>query len=152
MDNRSTKFTLYMKLFTFNLRFQHSSQNPSPKWLLLGHGCCTKQLEAQGKLNVVSPEAEGYSGAQLATGYTGKSCYYIMPIQGSLDTSPLPFTAEEFSRMPKAKCKNCQIPVPVQLLSLHVKDCQQTVNVCDSDCEVANDQTELCPSVRCHTL
>ncbi|XP_076841986.1 uncharacterized protein LOC143486078 [Brachyhypopomus gauderio] len=99
----------------------------------------------QRKLNVVSPEAEGYSGAQLATGYTGKSCYYIMPIQGSLDTSPLPFTAEEFSRMPKAKCNNCQIPVPVQLLSLHVKDCQQTVDASDSDCEVANDQTELCP-------
>lgn len=32
--------------------------------------------------------------------------------------------------MPKAKCINCQIHVPVQLLSLHVKECQQTVSVC----------------------
>ncbi|KAL6455278.1 hypothetical protein MHYP_G00362730 [Metynnis hypsauchen] len=87
------------------------------------------------KLNVVSPEAEDYSGAHLSTGYTGKSCYYIMPIQESLDTSPLPFTAQEFSRMPKAKCINCQVQVPVQLLSLHLQDCQQIVRICPV-CEV----------------
>ncbi|KAL6455463.1 hypothetical protein MHYP_G00360920 [Metynnis hypsauchen] len=99
----------------------------------------------QRKLNVVSPEAEGYSGAHLSTGYTGKSCYYIMPIQESLDTSPLPFTAQEFSRMPKAKCINCQVQVPVQLLSIHLQDCQQIVKDSDSDCEVTNNTTEICP-------
>ncbi|XP_049335358.1 uncharacterized protein LOC111196174 isoform X3 [Astyanax mexicanus] len=97
----------------------------------------------QRRLNVVSPEAEGYSGAHLTTGYTGKSCYYIMPIQESLDTSPLPFSAKEFSKMPKAKCINCQIHVPVQLLSLHIQDCQKTDT--DSDCEITDDPSEICP-------
>ncbi|KAL6490116.1 hypothetical protein MHYP_G00004610 [Metynnis hypsauchen] len=47
--------------------------------------------------------------------------------------------------MPKAKCINCQVQVPVQLLSLHLQDCQQIVKDSDSDCEVTNDTTEICP-------
>nr|XP_023665259.1 uncharacterized protein LOC111842646 isoform X1 [Paramormyrops kingsleyae] len=47
--------------------------------------------------------------------------------------------------MPKAKCINCQIHVPVQLLSLHVKGCPQTVDDSDSVCEVTNDPCEICP-------
>ncbi|XP_030282867.1 uncharacterized protein LOC115587268 [Sparus aurata] len=49
-----------------------------------------------------------------------------MPIQHTLDITPLPFTAPEFQAMPKARCVSCQEYVPLQLLSLHVKTCAKT--------------------------
>ncbi|RXN35765.1 G2 M phase-specific E3 ubiquitin- ligase-like isoform X2 [Labeo rohita] len=91
----------------------------------------------QRKLNLLTPEEEGYTGASLVKSWGGKGCLYIMPIQNTLDISPLPFTALEFQAMPKARCVSCQEYVPLQLLGLHVKTCiQSKVKVethCDND-------------------
>ncbi|XP_039681989.1 uncharacterized protein LOC120575337 [Perca fluviatilis] len=80
----------------------------------------------QWKLNLLTPEEEGYTGASLVKSWGGKGCLYIMPIQNTLDISPLPFTALEFQAMPKAQCVSCQEYVPLQLLGLHVKTCIQS--------------------------
>ena len=72
---------------------------------------------------LVSPDESGYTGAGLVKSWGGKGCLYIMPIQHVLDTSPLPFSAMEFSAMPKAKCVTCHQDVPLQLLSLHAETC-----------------------------
>ncbi|XP_039670591.1 uncharacterized protein LOC120567689 [Perca fluviatilis] len=80
----------------------------------------------QRKLNLLTPEEEGYTGASLVKSWGGKGCLYIMPIQNTLDISPLPFTALEFQAMPKARCVSCQEYVPLQLLGLHVKTCIQS--------------------------
>ncbi|KAJ4927343.1 hypothetical protein JOQ06_015076 [Pogonophryne albipinna] len=48
----------------------------------------------QRKLSVLVPEAEGYTGAYLAKALGGKGCLYIMPIQDTLDTSPLPYISQ----------------------------------------------------------
>ncbi|XP_034554905.1 uncharacterized protein LOC117823783 [Notolabrus celidotus] len=77
----------------------------------------------QRKLAVVAPEAEGYTGSYLARASGGKSCLYILPIQDTLDTSPLPYTSTEFERMPKARCSRCHKNMPVQLLALHSQEC-----------------------------
>ncbi|RXN35002.1 hypothetical protein ROHU_003922 [Labeo rohita] len=60
----------------------------------------------QRKLNLLTPEEEGYTGASLVKSWGGKGCLYIMPIQNTLDISPLPFTALEFQAMPKARNTN----------------------------------------------
>ena len=77
----------------------------------------------QRRLMLVSPDESGYTGAGLVKSWGGKGCLYIMPIQHVLDTSPLPFSAMEFSAMPKAKCVTCHQDVPLQLLSLHAETC-----------------------------
>ncbi|XP_034006682.1 uncharacterized protein LOC117498596 [Trematomus bernacchii] len=78
----------------------------------------------QRKLSVLAPEAEGYTGAYLAKALGGKGCLYIMPIQDTLDTSPLPYSSEEFENMPKARCATCHLSMPVQLLALHAQECE----------------------------
>ncbi|XP_031729693.1 uncharacterized protein LOC116397924 [Anarrhichthys ocellatus] len=78
----------------------------------------------QRKLSVLAPEAEGYTGAYLTKAFGGKSCLYIMPIQDTLDTSPLPYSSKEFEKMPKARCASCHLNLPVQLLALHAMECQ----------------------------
>lgn len=78
----------------------------------------------QRKLCLVPPEAEGYTGAYLSTVARGKSTLYIVPVQGSLDTSPLPYSAKEFEKMPKATCHTCAENMPVQLLAAHVSCCE----------------------------
>ncbi|KAL2085761.1 hypothetical protein ACEWY4_019081 [Coilia grayii] len=75
------------------------------------------------RLNLVSPDDTGYTGAGLTRAWGGKGCLYIMPIQHQLSTAPLPFTAPEFKDMPKARCVTCSQAVPLQLLSLHVGTC-----------------------------
>ncbi|RXN11479.1 G2 M phase-specific E3 ubiquitin- ligase-like isoform X4 [Labeo rohita] len=74
-------------------RLRATLNNPTPK---RGSG--------QRKLNLLTPEEEGYTGASLVKSWGGKGCLYIMPIQNTLDISPLPFTALEFQAMPKARC------------------------------------------------
>ncbi|KAI9530519.1 hypothetical protein NQZ68_000009 [Dissostichus eleginoides] len=76
----------------------------------------------QRKLSVLAPEAEGYTGAYLAKALGGKGCLYIMPIQDTLDTSPLPYSSKEFENMPKARCATCHLSMPVQLLALHAQE------------------------------
>ena len=54
---------------------------------------------------------------------------YIVPLQEEFDLAPLPNDSPEFSLMPKAECKNCFKVMPLQLLALHVKQC----NALESD-------------------
>ncbi|XP_041862483.1 uncharacterized protein LOC121653198 [Melanotaenia boesemani] len=78
----------------------------------------------QRKLSILAPEAEGYTGAYIAKAFGGKGCLYIMPIQDTLDTSPLPYTSKEFEKMPKARCATCHLNMPIQLLALHTQECE----------------------------
>ncbi|XP_033939750.1 uncharacterized protein [Pseudochaenichthys georgianus] len=78
----------------------------------------------QRKLSVLVPEAQGYTGAYLAKALGGKGCLFIMPIQDTLDTSPLPYSSKEFENMPKARCATCHLSMPVQLLALHAQECE----------------------------
>ncbi|XP_048119341.1 uncharacterized protein LOC125307418 [Alosa alosa] len=67
---------------------------------------------------------------------------YIVPLQEEFDLVPLACDAQEFSLMPKAECKNCFKVMPLQLLALHVKQCD--VLECDSDSEPEPTQGQ-CP-------
>uniref|UniRef100_A0A3B1IN00 HECT domain-containing protein n=1 Tax=Astyanax mexicanus TaxID=7994 RepID=A0A3B1IN00_ASTMX len=79
----------------------------------------------QRKLNVVQPDEEGYTGAYIIKALGGRGgCLYIMPLQGTLDMSPLPFTSREFDRMPKAQCATCHVDMPIRLLALHAQKCE----------------------------
>lgn len=89
----------------------------------------------QRKLNVVAPEAEGYTGSYLIKTVGGKSCLYIMPIQNSLDISPLPYSSKEFEKMPKARCATCHTDMPVQLLTAHIQKCETDILINSSDFE-----------------
>ncbi|XP_048017316.1 uncharacterized protein LOC125280751 isoform X2 [Megalobrama amblycephala] len=89
----------------------------------------------QRKLNVVAPEAEGYTGSYLIKTVGGKGCLYIMPIQNTLDISPLPYSSKEFEKMPKARCVKCHTDMPVQLLAVHVQKCETDIWINSSDSE-----------------
>lgn len=63
---------------------------------------------AQRKLTVLPPEAEGYSVKVLrAVSEGGKATFYIVALQETLDTSPLPPDSQHFSKMPKKTCYQC---------------------------------------------
>lgn len=61
---------------------------------------------------------------------------YIVPLQDEFDLSPLPSDAQEFSQMPKAECKKCPKSMPLQILALHVKECNTDEYYTLSDSEV----------------
>lgn len=86
----------------------------------------------QRKLCIVPPEAEGYTGAYLSSVARGKSALYIVPVQGTLDMSPLPYSSKEFEKMPKTTCRNCYENMPVQFLAAHVASCK-TVTLSDEE-------------------
>lgn len=65
------------------------------------------------------PEAEGYSGVYLNSVARGKSTLFIVPVQGALDLTPLPYSSKEFEKMPRATCHSCLENMPVQLLAAH---------------------------------
>ncbi|XP_041917359.1 uncharacterized protein LOC121681602 [Alosa sapidissima] len=94
-------------------------------------------------LSVVPPESEGYTGSTIRSASGGgKTMLYIVPLQEEFDLVPLACDAQEFSLMPKAECKNCFKVMPLQLLALHVKQCD--VLECDSDSEPGPTQGQ-CP-------
>ncbi|KAA0710511.1 hypothetical protein E1301_Tti012593 [Triplophysa tibetana] len=95
----------------------------------------------QRKLNVVAPEGYGYTGSYLIKTAGGKGCLYIMPIQNSLDVSPLPYSSKEFEKMPKATCAKCHTDMPVQLLAVHVQKCEPDIWI-NSDCETLGDELD----------
>ena len=75
-------------------------------------------------LSVVPPESEGYTGSKIRSASGGgKTMLYIVPLQEEFDLVPLPHDVPEFSLMPKAECKSCFNVTPLQLLALHVKQC-----------------------------
>lgn len=72
------------------------------------------------KLTVIPPEAEGYSVKALRA----VSSFYIVPLQETLDTSPLPSDSEHFSKMPKKTCYQCNEAMPLHMLAVHIKTCK----------------------------
>ena len=78
-------------------------------------------------------------GAQLEVQLEGgKTMLYIDPLQDEFDLSPLPSDAQEFAQMPKAECKKCSKSMPLQILALHVKECNtvEYETLSDSEPEV----------------
>uniref|UniRef100_A0A8C9ZTH1 HECT domain-containing protein n=1 Tax=Sander lucioperca TaxID=283035 RepID=A0A8C9ZTH1_SANLU len=77
------------------------------------------------KLTVIPPEAEGYSVKALrAPSAGGKATFYIVPLQETLDTSPLPPDSQHFSKMPKKTCYQCNEVMPLHMLAVHIKTCK----------------------------
>lgn len=79
------------------------------------------------------PEAEGYSGVYLNSVARGKSTLFIVPVQGALDLTPLPYSSKEFEKMAKATCHSCLENMPVQLLAAHMASCETVKVSTDSD-------------------
>ncbi|XP_030270512.1 uncharacterized protein LOC115580373 [Sparus aurata] len=57
---------------------------------------------------------------------TGGWMFYkaTVPLQEKMSTTPLPPDAAEFNKMPKASCKTCNSTMPLQMLALHVQECE----------------------------
>ncbi len=89
------------------------------------------------KLTVIPPEAEGYSVKALqAVSAGGKATFYIVPLQETLDTSPLPPDSHQFSKMPKKTCHQCNEVMPLQMLAVHVKTCKGKLSSDDTGDEL----------------
>lgn len=89
------------------------------------------------QLSVVSPESEGYTGGTIKSASGGgKTLLYIIPLQEEFDLAHLPSDAKEFAFMSKAVCRNCFKEMPLQLLALHIKECNESYTLTDSDPEV----------------
>lgn len=94
----------------------------------------------QRKLNIIPIDSEGYSGRQLrVASNNGKNVLFLIPLQEELETSPLPFSSPEFSKMPKVACNSCSELIPLQMLALHSETCQTAVSCF------------LCPHVKFHS-
>ncbi|XP_073670929.1 uncharacterized protein [Paramisgurnus dabryanus] len=103
----------------------------------------------QRKLSVIPTDSEGYSTRLLKSSTNnGKNVLYVVPLQEELSTEPLPYGSAEFSKMPQASCMKCGKKIPLQLLTLHVEDCEETdtkteVTVIEDDEDHADDETTL---------
>ncbi|XP_078140545.1 uncharacterized protein LOC139909622 [Centroberyx gerrardi] len=96
------------------------------------------------KLVVISPEAEGYSAKALrAVSAGGKATFYIVPLQETLDTSPLPSDSHHFSKMPKKTCYQCDEVMPLQMLAVHIKTCKGKLSSDETDND--NEVQVVCP-------
>lgn len=92
---------------------------------------------ARRKLTVIPPETEGYSVKTLkAVSGGGKSTFYIVPLQETLDTSPLPPDSQHFSKMPKKICYQCNEVMPLQMLAVHINTCKGKFSPDETDDEV----------------
>ncbi|XP_073697980.1 uncharacterized protein, partial [Garra rufa] len=105
------------------------------------------------KLIVIPPEAEGYSAKNLkSVSSGGKAIFYVVPLQDSLDTSPLAPDSPHFSKMPKTTCYQCSEVMPLQMLAVHIKTCIGKLSSDDdredqiSDVWVVEDKSKVaCP-------
>ncbi|XP_073700515.1 G2/M phase-specific E3 ubiquitin-protein ligase-like [Garra rufa] len=105
------------------------------------------------KLIVIPPEAEGYSAKNLkSVSSGGKAIFYVVPLQDSLDTSPLAPDSPRFSKMPKTTCYQCSEVMPLQMLAVHIKTCIGKLSSDDdredqiSDVWVVEDKSKVaCP-------
>ncbi|KAF3833269.1 hypothetical protein F7725_026934 [Dissostichus mawsoni] len=71
----------------------------------------------------------------------GKATFYIVPLQETLDTSPLPPDSHCFAKMPKKTCFQCHEVMPLQMLAVHIRTCSGKLS---SDETVAESSDELC--------
>lgn len=65
-----------------------------------------------------------------------KATFYIVPLQETLDTSPLPPDSEHFSKMPKTTCYQCNETMPLHMLAVQVKTCKGKLTSDESGEEV----------------
>uniref|UniRef100_A0A3P9HTJ3 HECT domain-containing protein n=1 Tax=Oryzias latipes TaxID=8090 RepID=A0A3P9HTJ3_ORYLA len=79
----------------------------------------------QRKMAPLPQSSNGYSSKILkSSSNNGKNTIYIVPLQETIDTAPLPYNAPEFDKMPKNDCMTCGTSIPLELLSLHIESCQ----------------------------
>ncbi|CAJ1057693.1 uncharacterized protein LOC115411511 isoform X2 [Xyrichtys novacula] len=107
------------------------------------------------KLTVIPPEEEGYTTKALrAASAGGKATFYIVPLQETLDTYPLPPDSTHFSKLAKTACYQCNELMPLQMLALHIKTCKGKLSDDDGDnddessdgtCVVENKCKVVCP-------
>ncbi|RXN35693.1 G2 M phase-specific E3 ubiquitin- ligase-like isoform X1 [Labeo rohita] len=98
---------------------------------------------------VIPPEAEGYSAKNFkSVSSGGKTIFYVVPLQDSLDTSPLAPDSPHFSKMPKTTCYQCS----EVMLAVHIKTCIGKLSSDDdredqiSDVWVVEDKSKVaCP-------
>ena len=84
------------------------------------------------------PEDSGYSGRILKFASRGAKNLFIAPIQEELSTSPLQLDDESFRNMPKADCQKCGLPVPLPLLTEHIKTCDDIDDIVIEEWESKN--------------
>ncbi|KAK7125348.1 hypothetical protein R3I93_010121 [Phoxinus phoxinus] len=78
----------------------------------------------QRKTTPLPQGAEGYTAKVLkSSSNNGKNVIYIVPLQEKIDTTPLPFDAAEFARMPKNACMTCGKLIPLPLIQFHIESC-----------------------------
>ncbi|RXN13937.1 G2 M phase-specific E3 ubiquitin- ligase-like isoform X1 [Labeo rohita] len=107
------------------------------------------------KLIVIPLEAEGYSAKNLkSVSSGGKAIFYVVPLQDSLDTSPLAPDSPHFSKMPKTTCYQCSEVMSLQMLAVHIKTCIGKLSSDDdredqiSDVWVVEDKSKVyCPTL-----
>ncbi|XP_026100039.1 uncharacterized protein LOC113070834 [Carassius auratus] len=76
------------------------------------------------KTTPLPQETEGYTAKVLkSSSNNGKNVIYIVPLQEKIDTTPLPYDAEEFERMPKNTCMTCGKLIPLPLIQFHIESC-----------------------------
>ena len=66
----------------------------------------------------------------------GKSSLYAVPLQHEFDLTPLAPDALEFLHTPKEQCKICKVVYPLQILALHIQQCEKTPSSDDDYDEV----------------
>ncbi|XP_039682409.1 uncharacterized protein LOC120575649 [Perca fluviatilis] len=95
------------------------------------------------KLSTIPTDAEGYSTRLLkSASNNGQNMVFVVPLQEKLSTEPLSYDSVEFAKMPQSKCITCGSQMPLQLLPLHVEECNGTLTesesgTClDEDCSV----------------
>lgn len=111
----------YLSLTFFDSNTTYSAYFMLFSVLTLGGG-------GQRTLSVLAQGSSGYSGKMLkANTANGKHVLYIIPLQETLDMTPLPPDAAEFQKMPKSSCKTCGQCMPIQLLVEHIKSCVEVI-------------------------
>ncbi|XP_043086057.1 uncharacterized protein LOC122332742 isoform X3 [Puntigrus tetrazona] len=104
-----------------------------------------KRTGERRKLTIIPTDSDGYSTRLLkSVSNNGKNTLYVVPLQEQLSTEPLPFDSVEFAKMPQSKCMKCERKIPLPLLPLHVKECNESVTDAaifeDEDVSGATDQ------------
>ncbi|RXN11982.1 G2 M phase-specific E3 ubiquitin- ligase-like protein [Labeo rohita] len=114
--------------------------------------------EQQHELSIIPTDSDGYSTRLLKLeSNNGKIMLFVVPLQEQLSTEPLPFDSVEFAKMPQSNCMKCGRKIPLSLLPLHIKECEEPetesatdVTLLDYEDENVNESTDWPSSL--HTV
>ncbi|KAK2870672.1 hypothetical protein Q8A67_023199 [Cirrhinus molitorella] len=96
----------------------------------------------QRKTTPLPQGTEGYTAKLLrSSSNNGKNDIYIVPLQEKIDTTPLPYDAPEFERMPKNTCMTCGKVVPLPLIQFHIESCGDNKGESEEESEQTVEQT-----------